>query len=292
MSDPVRYTSSDDDNLRWQGFPFRDGDIVVSTRSKSGTTWVQMVCALLVHGTPDLPEALSDLSPWLDHSIEPVADVVARLEAQRHRRVVKSHTPLDGLPLDPRATYVVVGRHPLDLAVSLYHQGDNLDRERLAELTGVPVAARAARLPLHEWLVSWATSEATHREQLDSLAGVVHHVVDAWARVPDGNVVLVHYADLEADLDGEMRRLADRLGASVDPEVWPTLVEAATFASMRARSAATTPNRLGVLKDRAAFFRRGRSGEGREVLTGGELAAFERRVAAMAPPDVVAWLLR
>jgi hypothetical protein len=45
---PVRYVSSDEDSGRWNGFPFRQGDIVISARSKSGTTWLQMICALLV----------------------------------------------------------------------------------------------------------------------------------------------------------------------------------------------------------------------------------------------------
>jgi aryl sulfotransferase len=116
---PVRYRSADEDSARWLGFPFRPGDIVISTRSKSGTTWVQMICALLVFQTPDLPAPLSELSPWLDWLVTPRDEVYTRLAAQNHRRFVKTHTPLDGIPLDPRATYVVVARHPLDRAVSL-----------------------------------------------------------------------------------------------------------------------------------------------------------------------------
>jgi aryl sulfotransferase len=60
---PVRYQSSDEDSARWLGFEFRPGDIVISTRSKSGTTWVQMICALLVFRTAELPAPLADLSP-------------------------------------------------------------------------------------------------------------------------------------------------------------------------------------------------------------------------------------
>jgi aryl sulfotransferase len=298
----LRYVSDDDDSARWEHFPFRDGDIVISTRSKSGTTWVQMICALLVLGTPDLPAPLADLSPWVDHTVEPVADVVARLEAQRHRRFVKTHTPLDGIPLDDRATYVVVCRHPLDLAVSLYHQGDNLDRQRLAELTGVPVRPSAPRPDLHDWLLGWTRKETTALEEPDSLVGVLHHVTDAWSRAggpaggatghPSAAVVLVHYADLLADLPGQMRRLAARLGIPVSEERFPDLVEAATFARMRARSGLLAPNSLGVLKQDAAFFRSGRSGTGREVLDAPELAAYDTRVSTLAPPDVVAWLHR
>jgi aryl sulfotransferase len=127
---PVRYRSADEDSARWTGFAFRDGDIVISTRSKSGTTWMQMICALLVFHRQICPSRSGRLSPWLDWLGTPPDEVYARLAAQDHRRFIKTHTPLDGIPLDERATYIVVGRHPLDMAVSLYHQGDNIDRAR------------------------------------------------------------------------------------------------------------------------------------------------------------------
>jgi hypothetical protein len=221
-----------------------------------------------------------------------MSEVADRLETQRHRRFVKTHTPLDGIALDDRATYVVVARHPLDAAVSLYHQGDNIDRERLAALTGVPARVRAPRPTLHDWLVSWTETVTTAGEEMDSLVGVLHHLSDAWARREQKNVVLVHYADLQADLEGEMRRLAGRLAIDVPEERWPDLVDAATFASMRGRSAELTPNSGGILKDEKAFFRSGRSGAGREVLSDDELAAYERRVADLVPADLSEWLHR
>jgi aryl sulfotransferase len=290
----TRYRSADEDSARWASFRFREGDIVISTRSKSGTTWVQMICALLVFGDPDLPEPLPVLSPWVDHAIEPVEEVVARLERQRHRRFVKTHTPLDGVPLDPRATYVVVARHPLDMAVSLYHQGSNIDRRRLRELTGAPEPAGPvpARPDVHDWLVAWTEEETAPQESMDSLVGVLHHAVDAWGRRDLPGVVLVHYADLLADLPGEMARLADRLGIDPPADRWDELVEAASFAGMRRQADRVTPNTLGVLKDNAAFFRRGRSGGGREVLSPAELRRYESRVARLAPPDLVGWLHR
>ena len=131
-----RYTSNDEDSARWWRFPLRDGDIIVSSRSKSGTTWVQMISLLLVLQTPSLPDTLGQLSPWLDWLVRPEAEVRELLGSQHHRRVIKTHTPLDGVPQDPRATYVVVARHPLDAAVSLYHHSKNLDRERLRALMG------------------------------------------------------------------------------------------------------------------------------------------------------------
>jgi aryl sulfotransferase len=284
----VRYRSPDEDSARWLGFPFRSGDIVISTRSKSGTTWVQMICALLILRTSDLPAPLSELSPWLDWLVVPREEVYARLAAQRHRRFIKTHTPLDGVPLDPRVTYLVVARHPLDMAVSLYHQGDNLDREKLARLTGQSQRP-SPRLPLKDWLLRWIDRDPDPRDELDSLPGVLFHLSDAWARRGAPNVVLLHYEDLRTDLAGQMRRLAGVLGVAVPDE---DLVEAATFARMRDRAGHLAPDGQGVLKSTAAFFREGRSGAGRAQLDHDELAAYETRVAALAPPDLLAWLHR
>ena len=47
-----------------------------------------------------------------------------------------------------------------------------------------------------------------------------------------------------------------------------------------------------MLKDPAAFFRHGVSGDGRALLSADELAHYRARVAAMAPADLLAWLHR
>jgi aryl sulfotransferase len=291
---PVLYVSPDEDSSRWTGFPFRAGDIVISTRSKSGTTWMQMICALLIFQTDRFPCPLPRLSPWLDRTTVPLDEVLARLEAQSHRRVIKTHTPLDGIPIDNRATYIVVGRHPLDLAVSLYHQGNNIDRQRLRHLTGVPEPTEPdpPRPDLHAWLLNWVNGDAPPTEQLDGLRGVLFHITDAWRRRHEPNILLVHYDDLLQDLDGQMRQLADQLGISVPSGLWHELAEAATFASMKARVDEFAPNTDGVLKDNRAFFARGRSGAGAEALTEAELDHYQRRVASLAPPQVLSWLHR
>ena len=294
MNPPVRYRSPDEDSGRWVGFPFHDGDIVISTRSKSGTTWVQMICALLIFQRTELPEPLSRLSPWLDWLITPREEVYAELASQRHRRFIKTHTPLDGIPIDPRCFYIVTMRDPLDMAVSLFHQGENLDRGRIRRLLGQPEPETPPepRAPLHRRLLSWIAEEADPREQLDSLPGVMAHFDDAWRRRHASNIVLVHYDDLGADLGGQMRRLAGVLGIEVPDRVWPDLIAAAGFDAMRAHVDRIAPDPSGILKDREAFFRRGTSGAGAEELNDGELARYRARVAELAAPDLVRWLLR
>ena len=292
---PTRYRSSDEDSARWLDFTFRDGDIIISTRSKSGTTWMQMICALLIFGTPELPAPLSELSPWLDWLVTPDDTVAARLEAQTHRRFVKTHTPLDGVVIDPRATYIVVARHPLDMAVSLYHQSNNINRVRMRQSCSGPPSPRRPPPRGRISTTGWSTGRRTTRTR-----------PPRWTRSPvccgtpptrgrvrhQANVVLVHYDDLSADLDGEMRRIAGRLGIPVPSANWAELVEAATFQRMRERARTVVPDPGGVLIDGAAFFRSGRSGGGAAVLTAAERERYATRVARMASPEVVAWLHR
>lgn len=267
---------------------------MISTRSKHGTTWMQMICALLVFQTPDLPAPLAELSPWLDWLVLPQDEVTSRLQSQRHRRFLKTHTPLDGIPLDPQAWYVVVCRHPLDAAVSLYHQRDNLDRQRMQQLTNTPGSPHSptAHPALADWLNAWIDRDADPRRDLDSLPGVMHHLSDAWARRSNSNIVLVHYENLSTDLEGQMRRLAGRLSIQVPEHLWPSLVSAAGFPAMRERAEQLVPDPVGVLRDSGAFFRRGGSGAAREVLSSEEFARYNARVAQLAPADLLAWLHR
>lgn len=290
---PTQYLSDDSDNRRWLGFEHRPGDVVISTRSKSGTTWMQMICALLIFQTPDLPKPLWELSPWLDWRIEPIEVVKERLAGQAHRRFIKTHTPLNGLPLKPDVNYIVVARHPLDAAVSLYHQGNNLDRERLAELTGQEQpASGSARPPVAEWMHEWVTWEGNAEDELDSLPGFMLHLNDAWDRRHQPNVTLVHYKDLLADLEGEMRRLATVLEIEVPESTWPQLVQAAGFEHMRANAADLAPANAGILKDTTKFFRVGSAGDGGQSVADHDQAYYHDRARSLAPEDLLDWLHR
>ena len=127
----IRYRTPMTDSARWEGFEFRPGDIVISTPPKCGTTWMQMLCALLIFGGPEFPGRLADLSPWMEIQTESREEVFAALATQRHRRFIKTHTPLDGLPFDESVTYIAVGRDPRDVAVSWAHHFDNMDLGRV-----------------------------------------------------------------------------------------------------------------------------------------------------------------
>src|SRR3954466_2913061 len=122
-----RYEGVVFDSSRWEGFELRPGDIIISTPPKCGTTWTQMICALLVLQEPELPLPLDTLSPWIDMVTRPRTAVFAALAARAPRRFIKTHTPLDGIPNDPTVTYICVGRDPRDVALSIDRHTDNTD---------------------------------------------------------------------------------------------------------------------------------------------------------------------
>lgn len=297
-----RYRSIVYDSNRWEGFELRAGDIIISTPPKCGTTWTQMILALLVLGEPTLRRPLSELSPWLDMQDRSRKEVVADLEAQTHRRFIKTHTPLDGLPHDPAVTYICVGRDPRDVALSMDNHMDNLDipsflaaREAAAAVDGIELDPPIEPPPRfddpRERFWAWVDDERLPTEIGSSLLRTLRHV-ETFMHAPDTlDVVLLRYEDLARDLPGEMRRLADRLGLPVDEGSWPDLVAAAGFDAMRANADMTAPGGLVPhWKDNERFFNRGTSGQWRELLDDADLARYQARARAIGPDDVVDWL--
>ena len=299
-----RYQATVYDSNRWDGFELRPGDIIISTPPKCGTTWTQMICALLILQEPELPLPLDTLSPWIDMVTRSRTEVFADLEAQTHRRFIKTHTPLDGIPNDPTVTYICVGRDPRDVALSMDHHIDNMDfgafliaREQAAAIDGIELGPLRPRQPRPDgerdrfW--QWVDDETPSTQVGSSLRRTAEHLQTFWDAADDLDVVYLHYDDLQADLEGQMRQLAARLGIDVDEHRWPRLVQAATFESMRSRADTTVPaGGPDHWIDPAAFFSRGTSGQWRDLLDDADLARYAARVRPLAADDLVEWVHR
>src|SRR5262249_34602764 len=94
------------DSTRWDDVVPRPDDIIITTSLKAGTTWTQRIISLLVFQSPALPNTLHWVSPWPDaRFIMTKAEMTGVVEGVEHRRFLKSHLPLDGLPYSPRTTY-------------------------------------------------------------------------------------------------------------------------------------------------------------------------------------------
>lgn len=298
----MRYHSFLTDTARWDGFRFRPGDIIISVPAKSGTTWTQTICALLIFQTPDFPAPVDLLSPWLEMRLRRRADVFELYERQPHRRFIKSHTPLDGLPSAEGLTYICVGRDPRDVAVSWNAHMQNLDFDAMFAALAAAIEPgdyfEAPRVPpeftgLGDAVRYWIDDPTPLPDVAMSLAGTLHHLQSFWEARDRGDVVLLHYDDLQSDLEREMRALADRLGIDVAEERWPVLVKAATFAEMRSRADVVAPDTANRLwKSTEGFFHRGTSGQWPDVFDDELRAHYEARVRELAPPDLIEWLHR
>jgi aryl sulfotransferase len=296
-----RYRGFMSDSARWERFAFRPDDVIISTPSKCGTTWMQKIVGMLLLDRTDLGAPISSLSPWLDMLIRTDEDVFGLLEAQRHRRFIKTHTPLDGLPRLPSVTYITVIRHPLDVAMSDLDHADNERFDRLVELR----AAVVGEEPPAEGPSDDAPEEpgAFLRWFIDNdkeptgsgpygLADYCNQVVSYWNARREPNVHLFHYADLWADRDGEMRRVAAALDVEVAEDRWPSVVEAAGIESMRARAGDTAPEvGSGIWRSPERFFRVGGTRDWVSHLDDRDIAHFDERMRLLAG-DASDWVLR
>src|SRR4051794_33522119 len=80
------------DSTRWDRFKIRDDDIVITTAYKAGTPWTQRIVASLVLGPGPVATSIGQVSRWIDARFEgPIEPVLEAVEAQRHRRFLKSH---------------------------------------------------------------------------------------------------------------------------------------------------------------------------------------------------------
>jgi aryl sulfotransferase len=286
------------DSRNWDGWRPRPDDVVISTSYKSGTTWMQNILRQLVF--PEAPRPpVSAVSPWIDRRNPEIAAVWAMLEAQRHRRFLKSHLPLDAIPFHPEVRYVVVVRDARDVFMSFWNHYSEMtdayfDAMAAGGFEGPPMPRPPADLHalwprwICEGWFAWESEGWPH-------SGNLYHTASWWPfrRLP--NILFVHFADLLADLPAEIARVAAFLGLPLSPERRDAVAAAVRFEAMRRDPAAAAPmaqeRMASIWKDGAAtFFHRGTNGRWRGVLTAEELTLYEAAKARCLPPEAAAYL--
>lgn len=292
------------DSRRWNQFEPRDGDVVIATFAKCGTTWTQRIVDLLVFQSPDV-RPFGEISPWLDSTIfNALEDDLATLRAQTHRRYIKSHLPFDALPVWDTVKYIHVGRDGRDARLSWQNHQQGFTPEITARIAAQARALAAGRgeapagpPPLapedpREYLLQWFEQLEAG---LDAPGGAESTFfgfeATYWRERHRPNLLLVHYDDLKADLSGEMQRISDFLGIATPKALMPSLVEAARFESMKRDGDALFP-RLREAFDRGAdrFINQGRSGRWREYLHADDVARYEAIVRRASTPGLARWL--
>lgn len=270
----------------WDGFPFRDDDVIIATYQKSGTTWTQQIVGQLIFdGSGDVAPA--EISPWVDLRFPPREVKLAELEAQTHRRFLKTHLPVDALVFSPEAKYIYVGRDGRDMIWSMHNHHVNANQTWYDVMNDTPgrVGPEIGRPPadpvayFRDWFARDGYPFWPYWENVRSW----------WAIRDLPNVLMVHFADLKADMPAEIRRIAAFLG--IEPGNWNAVLEHSSFDWMKAHAERCAPGGGAPFEGGAAtFINRGVNGRWRDALPEAESAAYEARARAELGDECAAWL--
>ncbi len=276
------------DSTIWNDFVFRDDDIVLATYAKSGTTWMQQIISQLIfNGQEGLPVA--EMSPWLDLRVPPKDVKLVELERQTHRRFMKTHLPVDALTFSDKARYIYIGRDGRDVMWSMYNHHTNANDLWYQVLNDTPgrVGPPIGKPPADaaSYFEDWLEKDGY------PLWSFWENVRSWWAIRDLPNVMLVHFADLKADLGREVRRIADFLDIAPDAAAWDDILHHCSFAYMKTNAAQTVPMG-GAFWDGGAqtFINKGTNGRWADELSPEVSAAYEAKAVAELGADCAAWL--
>jgi aryl sulfotransferase len=283
------------DSAGWNEYQPRPDDIIIATYPKCGTTWMQRIVGMLIFQS-DAPFPVQDTSPWPDFRLPPPGSMLELAESQLHRRFFKSHVPYDSLPLYEGVKMIHVARDGRDAAMSFYNHKINYTDDVIEGATQISMGDPKYGTPylrtepdparhFHDWL----EGEADHIG--DPACGFWYMENSYWAARDEPNLLLVHYADMKADLEGEMRRIARFLEIDVKEDLWPNLVEAASFESMKSKAAELMPTAGDIWQGGGdTFLHKGTNGRWREVFTQKDVAAYDAKVKEEFSPELAHWI--
>jgi hypothetical protein len=253
---------------------------------------------MLVLDTVVLGSPISKVSPWLDARTHATKEVLDLLAAQEHRRTIKTHTPLDGLPRFSDISFIAMARHPLDAALSFRDHSTNQDRSRIgaliSEASGIPDGPRREQPPEDpaEYLSWWIDNEIeSDGAGPYGLSDFCNSIRACWDVRNDPNVVLVHYADLLSNPLHEIGRVAEFLDLDVSPDFIAEVATATSFDQMRSNAEDAVP----FAQDSfwavpSLFFRVGGNRNWEELIDDAVLERFDERLNLLEP-DSRAWAL-
>jgi aryl sulfotransferase len=276
------------DSARWNDIRFREGDIVVASYAKTGTTWVQQIVAQLIFGgEPEIE--IQAISPFVDSHVGEREDLLAMLESQNHRRFMKTHLPLDALVFSPRAKYLYVARDGRDVAWSIYDHHANANDTFYELINGAPgrdwPLVDRPTMPVSDYFRRWLKCDGY------PLWPFWAHVRSWWEYRMLPNLYFCHFSRLKVDLSGEIRKIAKFLEISVDEANWQAILNHSTFGFMKENAVRYAPNGGAFWHGGAsAFINRGDSGRWREWLSDDDIAEYEYVAEMELGAECARWL--
>jgi aryl sulfotransferase len=165
-----------------------------------------IVSQLLFDGAEGLEVA--ETSPWVDLRVIPHQVKLDALEAQTHRRFMKTHLPVDALVYSPKAKYLYIARDGRDAVWSMHNHWLNASPALYDAVNNTPGrVGPPLEMPPEsprEYFLTW----------LEHNGRPLHPFwenVRSWSEIRHlPNILVLHFQDLKNDMPGEIRRIADR----------------------------------------------------------------------------------
>jgi aryl sulfotransferase len=275
------------DSTVWNDLEFRDDDIVIATYAKSGTTWLQQIIAQLIFNGEEGLE-VAHMSPWVDLRIPPKEVKLPEIAAMEHRRFLKTHLPVDALVFSPKAKYLYIGRDGRDVVWSMYNHHAMANQQWYDALNLTPgLQGPPIEKPvedIRQYFLDWMEKDGFPFWPFWDNART-------WWAVRDlPNVKMLHFADLKADMPGQIRGVAEFLDIPIDESKWDAIVEHCSFDYMKANATKSVPLG-GAFWDGGAqtFVHKGTNGRWRDVLTATDVQAYEERAVKELGEPCAQW---
>lgn len=276
------------DSTVWDDLQFRNDDIIIGTYAKSGTTWMQQIVSQLIFdGAENLP--VSEMSPWVDLRLPPKQEKLPMIEAQTHRRFLKTHLPVDALVFSGKAKYIYIGRDGRDAIWSLYNHHLNANEAWYDALNntpgrvGPPIGPAAGTAP--EYFENWLDNDGA------PFWPFWENIRSWWAIRDLPNVLLVHFADLKADMSGQIHRIAEFIDVSVEDVPMDQVLEHCSFDYMKANAEQTAPAGGAFWEGGAkTFINKGNNGRWKDTLPESASNRYEQTAVAELGDTCADWL--
>jgi aryl sulfotransferase len=276
------------DSTIWDDIQFRDDDIIIGTYGKTGTTWMQQIISQLIFdGEENLP--VSEMGHWVDLRIPPKEVKLPMIEAQTHRRFLKTHLPVDALVFSEKAKYIYVARDGRDIAWSLHNHHINANDAWYDALNNTPGRVGPPIEPpvgtTQDYFEHWLDNDGA------PFWPFWENVRSWWAIRNLPNVMLVHFADLKSDIEGQIRRIAEFIDVPKDQPVMDRVLEHCSFDYMKENAAQTVPLGGAFWEGGAkTFIHKGKNGRWNDELPQALSERYEQTAVTQLGESCAEWL--
>ncbi|XP_069841938.1 sulfotransferase 1C4-like [Dendropsophus ebraccatus] len=245
-----------------QNFQAREGDVLIDTYPKSGTTWIQEIVDLIMHdGNEQVCRRapIYERIPFIEllHLMKPGIEEVNMMPSPR---ILKSHLPMHLVPPSfwkHNCKVIYVARNPRDTATSYYH----FDQMLL----------------FHPEPKSWESFLERFMKGVVGWGSWYDHVKGFWEQKEKLNILYIFFEDLKKTPLQEIQKVMRFLGKNLSDETLNNIVRLSSFTHMRANPMANYSDFPREILDqsKAGFMRKGKVGDWKTLFTIRQNELFE-----------------